>query len=79
MGYVHRDLAARNILLAASLAVKIADFGLCRRTDEEVYVMQREAKLPLKWTAPEAITEQQFSQKSDVYVPYECLCNKNIS
>lgn len=67
MGYVHRDLAARNILLTSSLAVKIADFGLCRRVGDEVYIMQREAKLPLKWTAPEALSKQEFSQKSDVY------------
>lgn len=67
-GYIHRDLAARNVLITSDKVAKIADFGLCRRTHEEIYTMQRETKLPVKWTAPEAMTRAHFSEKSDVYV-----------
>lgn len=50
---VHRDLAARNVLISQEGAAKVADFGLARtdlRPDDHT-----QAKLPIKWTAPEAL------------------------
>ena len=66
-GFVHRDLAARNILLGEDRAVKIGDFGLMRHTNEgEIYEMTNVKKLPVKWTAPEALENGIFTYKTDV-------------
>uniref|UniRef100_F6RMF5 Tyrosine-protein kinase n=1 Tax=Ciona intestinalis TaxID=7719 RepID=F6RMF5_CIOIN len=91
--YIHRDLAARNILVGKNNNCKVADFGLARLTqDDEIYQAKVKAKIPIRWTAPEAITKQQFSIKSDVWsfgillteiigkgrVPYPGMNNKEV-
>lgn len=48
---VHRDLAARNVLISEECVAKVSDFGLAR---EECYNLEV-GKLPIKWTAPEAL------------------------
>ena len=65
-GFVHRDLAARNILLGEGRVVKIADFGLLRDTQGNIYEMKHTKKLPIKWTAPEALHNGIYTTKSDV-------------
>ena len=66
-GVVHRDLAARNILLGEGRTVKISDFGMLRHTsDGEIYEVKTTKKLPIKWTAPEALRNGIYSSKSDV-------------
>ena len=66
-GFVHRDLAARNILLGEGRTVKISDFGLLRHTgDGEIYEVKTTKKLPIKWTALEALRSGIYSSKSDV-------------
>ena len=67
-GLVHRDLAARNILVGHGKKLKIGDFGLMREMYHELYEVKKQRKLPIKWMAPEAIYEQIFTSKSDVYV-----------
>jgi len=63
---VHRDLAARNVLLGEDRAVKIADFGLLCHTYGEIYETKHTKKLPIKWTALEALQNSVFTFKSDV-------------
>ena len=66
-GFVHRDLAARNVLVGEDREVKISDFGLLRHmSDGEIYEVQHTRKLPIKWTAPEALENGIYSAKSDV-------------
>ncbi|KAM6185190.1 tyrosine-protein kinase FRK [Rhynchocyon petersi] len=68
--YIHRDLAARNVLVGEHNIYKVADFGLARvfKVDnEDIYESKHEIKLPVKWTAPEAIRSNKFSIKSDVW------------
>lgn len=63
---IHRDLAARNCLVGDELVVKIADFGMGRVVDE-IYTARTGTKMPIKWTAPEALCYDAFSIKSDVW------------
>ncbi|XP_068688092.1 tyrosine-protein kinase CSK-like [Montipora capricornis] len=60
---VHRDLAARNVLVHDDGTAKVSDFGLARGADFNL----EGGKFPIKWTAPEAIKQGQFSTQSDVW------------
>lgn len=51
---VHRDLAARNVLVSDDSLAKVSDFGLTK-VDSKV---SDKAKLPVKWTAPEALKKE---------------------
>ena len=48
-----RDLAARNVLISDDNVAKVSDFGLTR----DVLQKSEGMKLPVKWTAPEALRE----------------------
>ncbi|KAH7709571.1 Protein F09A5.2 [Aphelenchoides avenae] len=63
--FVHRDLAARNILLTERLVAKLSDFGLCIRAGQKPE--EAGEKIPIKWTAPEALRSAEFSVRSDVW------------
>ena len=90
--YIHRDLAARNIWVGEHLICKVADFGLARLFDEDIYEAHTGAKFPIKWTAPEAVMYNRFSTKSDVwsfgivlyeiitygYSPYPGMTNEQV-
>lgn len=69
INYVHRDLAARNVLVNAALVCKIADFGLSREIESanEGAYTTRGGKIPVRWTAPEAIAFRKFTSSSDVW------------
>ncbi|XP_068136484.1 ephrin type-A receptor 3-like isoform X2 [Hyperolius riggenbachi] len=69
MNYVHRDLAARNILVNSNLVCKVSDFGLSRvlEDDPEAAYTTRGGKIPIRWTAPEAIAYRKFTSASDVW------------
>ncbi|XP_077424006.1 ephrin type-A receptor 2 isoform X2 [Vanacampus margaritifer] len=69
MSYVHRDLAARNILVNNTLECKVSDFGLSRVLEDEpegTYTTSG-GKIPIRWTAPEAIAYRKFTSASDVW------------
>ncbi|XP_051894994.1 ephrin type-A receptor 8 isoform X2 [Pristis pectinata] len=75
LGYIHRDLAARNILVNSNLVCKVSDFGLSRILEDDpdaaytttVVFHTEGGKIPIRWTAPEAITYRKFSSASDVW------------
>ncbi|KAG9260267.1 ephrin type-A receptor 8-like [Astyanax mexicanus] len=69
LGYVHRDLAARNILVNSNLVCKVSDFGLSRvlEDDPDAAYTTTGGKIPIRWTAPEAIAYRKFSSSSDVW------------
>lgn len=64
-------MAARNILVNKDLKCKVADFGLSREIEngnatEGVY-WTKGGKIPVRWTAPEAISHTKFTCSSDVW------------
>ncbi|XP_043917782.1 ephrin type-A receptor 2 [Protopterus annectens] len=81
MNYVHRDLAARNILVNSQLVCKVSDFGLSRvlEDDLEGTYTTSGGKIPIRWTAPEAISYRKFTSASDIWsygiVMWEVMAN----
>ncbi|XP_015775158.1 PREDICTED: hemicentin-2-like isoform X7 [Acropora digitifera] len=65
---IHRDLAARNILVGEGEKCKVTDFGMARNVQEEnVYERKTKGRIPVKWTAYEALTRGRYTTKSDVW------------
>lgn len=92
-GIIHRDLASRNILITEDRVCKVADFGFARLiTDECAYERTNGDKVPVRWMAPEALIENKFTSKSDVFsfgiliweivtlgsTPYENLTSQQV-
>lgn len=65
---VHRDLALRNVLLNSDKRALITDFGLAKLLEINQYgYHSSEGRLPIKWLAPECLSEKIFTHKSDVW------------
>lgn len=65
---VHRDLAARNVLVGNDSVMKIADFGLTRNVNQKDYYRRKtDGRLPVKWMAPESLSSNRYTTKSDVW------------
>ncbi|KAI1234123.1 hypothetical protein IHE44_0003837 [Lamprotornis superbus] len=71
---IHRDLAARNVLISDGRVAKICDFGLARDImNDSNYVVKGndsllfQARLPVKWMAPESIFDCIYTVQSDVW------------
>uniref|UniRef100_UPI00398EE713 tyrosine-protein kinase Src42A-like n=1 Tax=Pristiophorus japonicus TaxID=55135 RepID=UPI00398EE713 len=65
--YIHRDLRTENILLTEMLSCKIADFGLARLLENGQRKLSYDAKVPIKWMAPEIFIDYIYTIKSDVW------------
>ncbi|XP_068733307.1 fibroblast growth factor receptor 3-like [Montipora capricornis] len=65
---IHRDLAARNVLVGERETCKVTDFGMARDVQQEnIYERKTKGRLPVKWTAYEALTYGTYTTKSDVW------------
>ncbi|XP_063774816.1 inactive tyrosine-protein kinase 7 [Pseudophryne corroboree] len=65
--FVHKDLAARNCLVSAQRVVKVSALGLNKDVYNSEYYHLRQAWVPLRWMPPEAVQDDDFSTKSDVW------------
>ena len=67
-----RDKAEFTLLSFSQ--IQICDFGMSRDLLESdgTYYISTSVLVPVKWTAPEAITDSKFSTASDVW-SYGCL------
>ena len=63
-GIVHRDLAASNVLISKDDIAKVSDFGLAKKILDDSC---KNSRVRIKWTAPEAIKEKLYSNKSDMW------------
>ncbi len=52
--------------------LKIADFGLSRDLQDQEFYVSHGGKIPVKWTAPEALEYRRYSTASDVW-SYGCV------
>jgi len=55
----------------------LVDMGLARLFDTSANYMKTTSQIPLKWTAPEALRDSKFSERSDMYsfgiIAIECF------
>ena len=47
--------------------MQIADFGMSRALQDAEYYVSHGGKIPVKWTAPEALSYKKYSTASDVW------------
>ena len=56
------------ILLDYMVPLQISDFGMTREVESEMYYkLGKDTKIPVKWTAPEAILFKRYTTKSDIW------------
>jgi serine/threonine protein kinase len=54
-------------MLDHTLTCKITDFGLSRDLADDYYIVKHGGKIPIRWTAPEAVKNRKYSSSSDVW------------
>lgn len=68
MEIIHCDLATRNILIGDGFVLKISDFGMARDISGKEYLRKSQKDhIPVKWTSPEALKENLYTVKNDIW------------
>lgn len=71
--FVHKDLATRNCVISSDLRVKVSLIGLSKDVYSNDYMQFRNQCIPLRWLPYEAVFEDDYSTKSDVY-SFAAMC-----
>ena len=81
---IHRCITSRSILIGDKFHCKIGSFSLARRLKEgefEYQIPQGE-RVSIKWSAPEVLTENKYSVKSDIWsfgiLQYEIMIHHTL-
>ncbi|XP_014204264.1 inactive tyrosine-protein kinase 7-like [Copidosoma floridanum] len=69
---VHKDVAARNCLISSNLNLKLSLSCMSKEPFQQEYTRHKNQVIPLRWMPKEAVFEDEYSSKSDVY-SYACL------
>ncbi|XP_027036613.1 inactive tyrosine-protein kinase 7-like [Pocillopora damicornis] len=65
--FVHKDLAARNCMVGRDMQIKIGFLSFSYDLYNKEYYRFNNVQIPLRWMPPEAIFDDDFSEKSDVW------------
>ncbi|KAL6080123.1 Integrin [Balamuthia mandrillaris] len=66
LNVVHRDIAARNILVCQNYKAVVGDFGMSRVL-EKMYQTTKSNVGAIKWMAPEAFKNYEYSKETDSF------------
>ncbi|KAL6068594.1 Integrin [Balamuthia mandrillaris] len=66
LNVVHRDIAARNILVCQNYKAVVGDFGMSRVL-EKMYQTTKSNVGAIKWIAPEAFKNYEYSKETDSF------------
>ncbi|CAF3407810.1 unnamed protein product [Rotaria sp. Silwood1] len=64
---VHRDIAARNCLIYPNYEIKLMNSAITSIQFQSHYFKINDCRLPIRWMAPETISNNEFSTQSDVW------------
>uniref|UniRef100_A0A8C1T5D3 Inactive tyrosine-protein kinase 7 n=1 Tax=Cyprinus carpio TaxID=7962 RepID=A0A8C1T5D3_CYPCA len=65
--FVHKDLASRNCLISSKRQIKVSALGLSKDVYNSEYYHYHQSWIPLRWLPSEAVFEDDFSTKTDVW------------
>ncbi|XP_063827690.1 tyrosine-protein kinase RYK-like [Ostrinia nubilalis] len=66
--FIHADVAARNCVVDEKLRLKVTDNGLSRDLfPDDYHCLGDNENRPVKWMAPEALLQNQYSTATDVW------------
>ncbi|XP_051157580.1 tyrosine-protein kinase-like otk [Leptopilina boulardi] len=69
---VHKDIAARNCMITSNLSLKISMPCMTKEPYQKEYTKFKNQVIPLRWLPYEAVYEDDYSTKSDVF-SFACL------
>ncbi|CAF1084469.1 unnamed protein product [Rotaria sordida] len=64
---IHRDIAARNCLIYKNYKIKLTNSAMASEQFQLHYYKIHHIQLPIRWMAPESISNNQFTSQSDIW------------